>query len=65
MLRKLFGLKKEEVTDGYRHSVMRNIMFCMHDYIKENVGGWHIELVMERRNAYRDLIRKPKGKIPL
>jgi hypothetical protein len=29
MLRKLFGPKKEEVTAGYRDSVMRNIMFAL------------------------------------
>jgi len=41
------------------------VKYYLHDYIKEDEREWHIELVMDNGNAYRDLVRKPKGKIPL
>jgi hypothetical protein len=58
VLRRTFGLKRDEVTGG-RRSILK--------MIKSRSMRWagHVARIGAERNAYRTLVRKPEGKRPL
>jgi hypothetical protein len=69
MLRKIFGPKRDEVTGGWRklHNEELQNLYCLPSkirMIKSMRMRWagHVARMGEKRNAYRILVRKPKGK---
>jgi PAS domain-containing protein len=66
VLRRMFGLKRDEVTGGWRK--LHNALFARYnenDEIKEDEMGRECSTNGEKRNAYRTLMGKPEGKRPL
>jgi hypothetical protein len=74
VLRRIFGLKRDEVTGGWRKLLVHNeelhnlyaspIIIRM---IKSRRMRWagHVARMAEKRNAYRILVGKPEGRRPL
>jgi PAS domain-containing protein len=71
-LRRIFGLKSEEVIGDWRklhneelHNVYSSPSIIR--MIKSRRMRWtgHVTRMEEKRNAYRTLVRYPKGKRPL
>jgi hypothetical protein len=72
VLREIFGPKRDEVIGGWRkpHSKELHNLYCspsMIRMIKSRIMIWagYVARMGETRNAYRILVRKPGGKIPL
>jgi hypothetical protein len=72
VLRRIFGLKRDEVKGGWRklhneelHGL--NSFRSIIRMIKSRRMRWagHVAQMGEKRNAYRILVGKPKGKRPL
>jgi hypothetical protein len=72
VLRRIFGPKRDKVTGGWRklhneelHNSYSspNIIRIMKSRRKKGAG--HVARMGEKRKAYRILVRKPEGKIPL
>ncbi|KAJ4439207.1 hypothetical protein ANN_07326 [Periplaneta americana] len=72
VLRKIFGAKRDEVTGEWRklHNAELHALYSSPDIIR-NIKSrrlrWagHIAHMGESRNAYRVLVGRPEGKIPL
>jgi hypothetical protein len=71
-LRRIFGLKKDEVTGGWRklHNEELHNLYPSPSIIrtiKSRRMRWavHVARMGEKRNAYRILVAKPEGKRPL
>jgi hypothetical protein len=71
VLRRIFGPKRDEVTGGWRelHNELRDL-HCSPStirIIRSRRMRWagHVARMGEKRNAYRLLVGKPEGKIPL
>jgi hypothetical protein len=72
VLKKIFGPNKDEVTGGWRklHNEELHDLYSSPSIIriiKSRSIRWvgHVARMGERRNAYRLLVRKPKGRRPL
>jgi hypothetical protein len=72
VLRRIFGLKRYEVTGEWRklHSGELNKLYSSPDIIRQIKSRrmrWagHVERMGEGRNVYRVLVGKPEGKRPL
>jgi hypothetical protein len=72
VLRKLFGLKRDEVIGGWRklHNEELHNLYCSPSIIriiKSRRMRWaeHVARMGEERNAYRILVGTPEGKRPL
>jgi hypothetical protein len=72
LLRRIFGPKRDEVMGQWRmlHSTMLHNLYSSPDIIwqiKSRRMRWtgHVAHMGERRNLYRVLVGKPKGKRPL
>ncbi|KAJ4436784.1 hypothetical protein ANN_16916 [Periplaneta americana] len=72
VLRKIFGVKKDEVTGEWRklHNAELHALYSSSDIIRNITSRrlrWagHVARMGESRNAYRVLVGRPKGKIPL
>jgi hypothetical protein len=72
VLRRIFGLKREEVTGGWRklcNEELHNFYSSSNiiKMIKPRRMRWagHVVRMGEKRNAYRLLVGKPEGKRPL
>jgi hypothetical protein len=72
VLRRICGLKREEVTGEWRklHNEELNDLYCSPNIvrvIKSRRMEWavHVARMGERRVVYRILVGKPKGKISL
>jgi hypothetical protein len=72
VLRRIFGLKRDEVTGGWRklHNEELRDLYSSPSIIrilKSRRMRWagHVARIGEKRNAYRLLVRKPEGKQPL
>jgi hypothetical protein len=72
VLRRIFGLRRDEVTGGWRkehneelHNLYSSPIFSR--IIKSRRMKWagHVARMGEKRNAYRILVGKPEGKRPL
>jgi hypothetical protein len=72
VLRRIFGPKRDEVIGGWRnlHNKELHNLYCspsMIRIIKSRRMRWtgHVARMGEKRNAYRILVGKQEGKIPL
>jgi hypothetical protein len=71
VLRRIFGPKKDEVTGGWRklhYEEFHNLYSSPSTIrmIKSRMRwSWHVARMGEKMNAYRTLVGKPDGKIPL
>jgi hypothetical protein len=72
VLRRIFGLKRDEVTGGRRklyNEELDNLYSSpsIIRMIKTRRMRWagHVARMKEKRNAYRILVGKPEGKRPL
>jgi hypothetical protein len=72
VLRRIFGLKRDEVTGEWRklrNEELRDMYPSPSIYtiIKPRRMRWvrHVDRMREKRNAYRLLVGKPEGKRPL
>jgi hypothetical protein len=72
VLRRIFGLERDEVTGGWRklHNEDLHSLCCLSIIIrtiKSRRMRWavHVERMGENRNEYRILVRKPEGRRPL
>jgi hypothetical protein len=72
VLRRMFGSKRDEVTGGWRklHNEELRDLYSSPSVIriiKSRRMRWagHVARMVEKRNAYRLLMRKPEGKRPL
>jgi hypothetical protein len=70
VLRKIFGLKREEITGEILHSQQLRDLYCSPNIIwvikSRIMKWWHIwHALGEKRNAYRVVVGKPEGKRPL
>ena len=72
VLRRIFGLKRDEVTGDWRklHNEELNDLYCslnIFRVIKSRRMRWagRVERMGERRGIYRVLVGKPEGKKPL
>ncbi|KAJ4442368.1 hypothetical protein ANN_03954 [Periplaneta americana] len=72
VLRKIFGAKRDEVTGEWRklHNTELHALYSSPDIIrnlKSRRLRWagHVARMGESRNAYRVLVGRPEGKIPL
>jgi hypothetical protein len=72
VLRRIFGAKGDEVTGEWRrlHNKELHDLYSSPSIIriiKSRRMRWdgHVARMGEKRNAYRLLVGKPKGKIPL
>jgi hypothetical protein len=72
VLRRIFGLKRDEVIGGWRklHNEELNNLYCspsMIRIIKSRRMRWagHVERMGKKRNVYRILVGKQEGKRPL
>jgi hypothetical protein len=72
VLGRIFGPKRDEVTGGWRklHNQERHNLYSSPSIIRmiksrrmKSTG--HVARMGEKRNAYRILVGKPKGKRPL
>jgi hypothetical protein len=72
VLRRIFGLKRDEVTDEWRkfHNKELHDLYSSPSIIRiiksrrMKLAG-HVARMGEKRNAYRLLVGKPEGKRPL
>jgi hypothetical protein len=71
-LRRIFGPKRDEMTGGWRklHNEKLHSLYSSPSrirMIKPRRLRWagHVERMGEMRNAYRMLVRKAEGKVPL
>jgi hypothetical protein len=69
VLRRIFGPKKDEVTGEWRklHNEELHNLYSLSDIfrlIKSRRMRWteHVACMVDRRGAYRVLVRKPEGK---
>jgi hypothetical protein len=72
VLKRIFGQKKHEVTEGWRklHSEELHKFYSSPTVIrmtKSRTSRWveHVARIGAKRNAYRILVGKPEGKRPL
>jgi hypothetical protein len=72
VLKRIFGLKRDEVTGGWRklHNEELRDLYSVPSIIrmmKSKGMRWvgHVGRMGEKRNAYRLLVGKPEGKRPL
>jgi hypothetical protein len=72
LLRRIFGLKRDEVTGGWRklHNEELHNLYSSPSIIrtiksKKVIWAWHVTRMGEKRNAYRILVGNPEGKRPL
>jgi hypothetical protein len=72
VLREIFGRKREEVTGEWRrlHNEELNDLYSSPNIIrviKSRRMTWsgNVALIVDRRHAYRVLVRRPEGKRPL
>jgi hypothetical protein len=72
MLRRIFGSKREEVTEGWRKLHNKELCNLYSSPIiirmtKSRMMRWagHVAHMWEMRNAYTILFEKPEGKKPL
>jgi len=71
VLRRIFGLKRDEVTGEWRklHNEELNDLYSPNIFrvIKSRRMRWagHVARMGERRDEYRILLGRPEGKIPL
>jgi hypothetical protein len=71
VLRRIFGPKRDKVTGDWRklHNEHHNLYSLpnMIRMIKSRRMRWagHVASMGEKRNAYRILVGKPEGKIPV
>ena len=72
VLRRIFGPRRDEVTGEWRrlHNEELNDLYCSPNIvrvIKSRRMRWagHVARMGEERGAYRVLVEKPDGKIPL
>jgi hypothetical protein len=72
VLRRIFGLKRDEVTGGWRklHNEELHNLYSSPNIIrliKSRRMRWagHAARMVENRNVYRILVGKPEGKRPL
>jgi hypothetical protein len=72
VLRRIFGPKRDEVTGGWRklhNEELHNFYSspCIIRMIKSRRMRWkgHVARMGDKRNAYRILVGKPEGKMPL
>ena len=69
-MKRIFGLKRDEVTRERRklHNEELNDLYCSPNIVrvvKSRRLTWHVARVGDKRDAYRILVGKPGGKIPL
>jgi hypothetical protein len=69
LLRRLLGLKRDEVTGGWRklhneelHNLSSSPSIIRMVKSRGMKWTWHVARMGERRNAYRILVGKPEGK---
>jgi len=72
VLRRIFGLKKDEVTGEWRklHNEEFNDLYCSPNIVRviksrRMVWAGHVACMEETRGVYRVLVGKPEGKRPL
>ena len=72
MLRRIFGPKRDEVTEEWRklHNEELNDLYCSPNIvgvIKSRITKYagHVACMGESRGAYSILVGKPEGKSPL
>jgi hypothetical protein len=72
VLRRIFGLKRDEVTGGWRklhneelHSLYSSPSTIRMIKSRRMREAGHVARIGETRNAYRILVGKPEGKTPL
>jgi hypothetical protein len=72
VLRRIFGLKKDEIIGGWRklHNEELHNLYSLPNVIrmiKSRRTRWagHVACIGEKRNAYRIMVGKPEGKRPL
>jgi hypothetical protein len=72
VLRRIFGPKKDEVTEEWRklHNGALDDLYCSPNIVlviksKRMRMARHVARMGERRNLCRDLVGKPEGKRPL
>jgi len=72
MLRRILGLKRDEVTGEWRklHNEELNDLYCSPKIVRVIKSRrmrreGHVSRVRERRGVYRFLVWKPEGKRPL
>jgi hypothetical protein len=72
VLRKIFGLQRDEIRGDWRK--LHNEEFCDFYFLPDVFLGdqiwrmrWleHVAFMVEKRNAYRVLVWKQEGKVPL
>ena len=68
VLRRVFGPKREEVTEGWRklHNEELNDLYSLHNIVrvvKSRRMRWvgHVALMEENRGVHRVLVGKPEG----
>jgi hypothetical protein len=71
MLRRIFGPKREEVVGGQRrlhneelHNLNTSPNFNKVIKSRSMRGAWNVVCILEMRNVYKILVRKPEGKKP-
>ena len=66
VLRRIFGPKRDEVTESGENYIMRSLLliaqYCSGDKIEKNKIGGVFSMYGERRCVYRVLVVKPEGK---
>jgi hypothetical protein len=72
VLRRIVGPKRDEVTGGCRklhneelHNLYSSSSITRMIKLKRMRWAWHVARMRRKRNAYRILVGKPKGEIPL
>jgi GH43 family beta-xylosidase len=71
VLRRIFGLKRDEVIGGWRklHDEELHNLYCSPNIImiKSRWMRWagHVARMGDEKNVYRILVGKPEGKRPL
>jgi hypothetical protein len=72
VLRRIFGLKRDEVTEGWRklhneelHNLYSSPSIIRVIKLRRMRWAGHAARMGERRNAYTILVGKPEGKRPL
>jgi len=65
VLRKIFGLKRDEVTGEWRRRLYSSPNIIR--MVKSRGMRWagHVALMGDRRVAYKGLVGRPEGKCPL
>jgi hypothetical protein len=69
VLRRIFGLKRDEVTGEWRklHNEELNDLYSLPSIVRimKVRMRWEGHVMREKRNAYRLLVGKPEGRRPL